>query len=342
MVTPNSLQRDEIVLVTGLNGFVGSHIANEFLNAGFKVRGTVRKISKAANFQHIFDQNHGSGRFSAVEVPDITVPGAFDEAVKGVHAIAHSASDTTFSPDPNKVITPAVESVKSILESASKEQSVKNFILTSSSVAACRACARADPLNITQETWNEEDSAEAWKTESERGENHAFVVYGASKTEAELALWKFVGLKKPTFTIHSVLPSANFGPVISKEDVSSTGAFAREVYEGRLANLLMVPPQHYVSVEDTARLHVGPVLFDDVPSQRLFAWAEPFNWNDMLKVMRELRPKHEFQVDIEGLGEDRSTVTNEEAEKLLQRMGRKGWVSLKTCLEQNLSTLGCN
>jgi len=47
-------------------------------------------------------------------------------------------------------------------------------------------------------------------------------VYAASKTEAERALWKFRDEKKPGFSINSVLPATNFGPVITPDTVSST------------------------------------------------------------------------------------------------------------------------
>jgi nucleoside-diphosphate-sugar epimerase len=42
---------DSVVLVTGVNGFLGSHIADQLLNAGFRVRGTVRSIPKAENIR---------------------------------------------------------------------------------------------------------------------------------------------------------------------------------------------------------------------------------------------------------------------------------------------------
>jgi nucleoside-diphosphate-sugar epimerase len=73
-----------IILVTGVNGFLGSHIADQFLSSGFKVRGTVRSISKAENIRKALVEKHGQGSFEVISVPDITLDGAFDEAVKGI------------------------------------------------------------------------------------------------------------------------------------------------------------------------------------------------------------------------------------------------------------------
>lgn len=233
---------DKIVLVTGINGYIGSHIGNQFLVAGFKVRGTVRTIERGANVKRCLEEKHGKGRVEIVEVKDITVEGAFDEAVKGVYAVAHSASIMSFDKDPSKVIPGTVAAVNSILNSSLKEPSVKNFIFTSSSTAA--TAPKPNLLfQVDADTWNDEDIAKAWVPESQWGPGHEWIVYGASKTEAEKALWKFRDEKKPGFTINAVLPATNFGPVISKEDASSTGAMIREVYEGRLSNLLGVAPR---------------------------------------------------------------------------------------------------
>jgi uncharacterized protein YbjT (DUF2867 family) len=75
---------DQVVLVTGISGFLGSHVADQFLKAGYRVRGTAREVSKVDAIKKIFDSKYGAGKVEVVAVPDITVEGAFDEAVKGI------------------------------------------------------------------------------------------------------------------------------------------------------------------------------------------------------------------------------------------------------------------
>ena len=78
------------VLVTGANGYLATWVVKKYLEAGYSVRGTVRSLSKSAFLTDKF-ANYGD-RFELVVVEDITKDGAFDEAVKGVDAIAHTAS----------------------------------------------------------------------------------------------------------------------------------------------------------------------------------------------------------------------------------------------------------
>lgn len=79
-----AVPKGSTVLVTGANGLLGSHTADQFLEHGYKVRGTVRDAEKNAWLQALFDNKYGKGSFELFEVPDLTVDGAFHEAVKGL------------------------------------------------------------------------------------------------------------------------------------------------------------------------------------------------------------------------------------------------------------------
>jgi nucleoside-diphosphate-sugar epimerase len=76
------------VLVTGVSGFIGSHIADQLLTGGYIVTGTTRNASKAAWIQRLFDNKYGEGKFGIVEVPDIGLAGAFDKLLDGMDASA--------------------------------------------------------------------------------------------------------------------------------------------------------------------------------------------------------------------------------------------------------------
>jgi hypothetical protein len=85
MAPPDNLAipQGSTVLVTGVNGFVGSHIADQFLHYGFNVRGTVRNVAKSHWMLAHFEETYGQGRFDLVAVPDIAAERALDDAVKG-------------------------------------------------------------------------------------------------------------------------------------------------------------------------------------------------------------------------------------------------------------------
>lgn len=97
------------VLVSGVNGFLGSWVARTLLDQGFSVRGVVREEQKGKYLLDIFKDEVSEGRFEIVVVPDMTVSGAFDEAVKGVDAIEHTASPLHMNAvDPNGVFNPVL------------------------------------------------------------------------------------------------------------------------------------------------------------------------------------------------------------------------------------------
>lgn len=82
-ITPSALAKGSTILVTGANGFIASHVADQLLLAGYKVRGTARDEAKTKWVQELFDAKYGRGKCEAVVVPDMAAKGAFDEVVKG-------------------------------------------------------------------------------------------------------------------------------------------------------------------------------------------------------------------------------------------------------------------
>jgi nucleoside-diphosphate-sugar epimerase len=76
-----------LVLITGINGYIAAHTAATFLKAGYAVRGTVRaRTPNVESLVRTLGQYHDGNRLELVEVPDISVQGAFDRAVEGLFA----------------------------------------------------------------------------------------------------------------------------------------------------------------------------------------------------------------------------------------------------------------
>jgi nucleoside-diphosphate-sugar epimerase len=73
----------ELVLVTGVDGYLGSQLAVAFLDHGFNVRGTVESLLSSDDLMKTLAQYGKAGRFSLTTVTDTTTPTAFDEAVRG-------------------------------------------------------------------------------------------------------------------------------------------------------------------------------------------------------------------------------------------------------------------
>ncbi len=80
---PPVLEPGSLELVTGANGFIGSHIADQLIQAGYRVRGTARDASKVGWLKAMFDEKYGPGNFELAVVEDLAKSGAYDEACKG-------------------------------------------------------------------------------------------------------------------------------------------------------------------------------------------------------------------------------------------------------------------
>jgi nucleoside-diphosphate-sugar epimerase len=241
------------VLVTGANGFLASHVVDQFLSAGYKVRGAVRSEAKGQWLVDHFTKAYGPGCFELAIVSDMSITGSFDEALTGISGIAHVASDVTFSSNVGEVMSTVEGAIKSILESAMKMPDIKRFVLTSSSVAAVYPFP-GQTINVTKNSWNDYSMAQAYETNEEGAQLRGVHVYSASKVAAERALWKFVQERKPSFVANAVLPDFISGKVIGRPwgQQGSTGGLILDMYtdqgekrEAAVGMLNWMPPRKF-------------------------------------------------------------------------------------------------
>ena len=87
------------ILVTGANGFIAMWITKYLLDKGYSVRGTVRNKEKAAYATTLFNDAITAQRLEYFAVPDFLATGAFDEVIKGVDAVVHTATPVTLKID---------------------------------------------------------------------------------------------------------------------------------------------------------------------------------------------------------------------------------------------------
>ena len=239
------LPKGSTVLITGVNGFIASNIADQFLKFGYKVRGTTRSLEKNAWISTLFNKKYGPGNFELVAVPDMTAQDAFVQAVKGVSAVIHTATIFSLDPNPHNVIPGTISGVVKALEGASQEPSVKRFVFTSSSRAAVIPKPNK-PVKVTTDTWADEALELAYRDPPYEPER-ALHVYGASKILAEREAWKFMDEKKPAFTLNTVLPDINFGASLdfSNQGHPSTSAILAALFKGDTNYLGGITPRRF-------------------------------------------------------------------------------------------------
>ena len=344
MSSPRTIvPRGGLVLVTGVNGFIGSHIANSLLRMGYRVRGTVRSADKAAWVEEAMAERHPSAAFEAVLVPEVTAPAAWDEVVKAVDGIIHVAADMSFGADPNEIITPMVKGVRNLLQSVAncKEPSVKRVVFTSTNRAVVNASSWKE-FTIDASMWNELAIENAWRP-APYEENRGWDVYAALKTQCEQAIWTFGLEEKPNFGINSVLPCFVVGDIFHPKQPGSTGKWVMDFWKdpGHYEPLQNFGPSWFVDFQDTALLHIAALTQEDVKNERLLGFADTFNFNGWLSVFRQLDPSKPWPADDPAQGHDLSKVDTTREAELLKRFGQTGWTSFydsvrRNCLESCL------
>ena len=178
------------VLLTGANGYVGSHILSTLLLRNFSVTAVVRSQSKAsqvlANFPNYAHQ------LSFAFVPDISTPGAYDKVVVAdppFDCVIHTASPFLYRAVKSnaKFLTPAINGTKEILSAIHRSApTVKRVVITSSSAAVVDFISEAArPLEAKSYTYTEADWNPVTYEMAMVGPPN--LAYQASKKFAELA-----------------------------------------------------------------------------------------------------------------------------------------------------------
>lgn len=235
-----TIPKGSTVLVTGATGYLASQITKQLLQRGYKVRGTVRDLSQASWLtDESFSPHSKGGNLELVSVPDLAAPNAFDEAVKGVSAIAHVATITAFDPDPKNIVPQTVAGSTGILEAAAKEPSVKEIVFTSSIVAATFPAAGNDTF-VERDTYNDAATQLAYAPPP-HGPAQWFFTYAAAKAAAEKAVWKFGEEQKPHFNINVVSPSGIMGEPLHKKHVGTAADWISILFRGDMVRLGQSP-----------------------------------------------------------------------------------------------------
>ncbi|GAA5899269.1 hypothetical protein JCM6882_009301 [Rhodosporidiobolus microsporus] len=283
------------VLLTGISGFLGSATALEFLRRGWKVRGTLRSQDKADGWLAKYPEY--ASQLSFALVPDLAADGAFDEAIKGVDAVAHIASPFTFQFEDNErdLLIPALKGTTSVLAAAAATPSVKNVVITSSLAAAQDPAKGLDPDFIrTSEVW----SPFMWEEAVKYSEPH--LVYLASKTFAERAAWDFVKEKQPSFTMSTIVPPIILGrslqPLSSLSELKVSASVVRNIIDAEKINPTAVPV--FVNVLDCARAHVEAV--ERGMSNRYLLIGGDNDYEEIARILREEFPEQAHRIPTQG------------------------------------------
>ena len=263
----------ELVLVTGGSGFIGAHCILQLLNAGYRVRTTVRALDREASVRMMLKTGGASGgdRLSFAAT-DLMSDAGWPQAAEGCDFVLHIASPLPFGVPrhEDELIIPARDGTLRLLRAA-RDAGVRRVVLTSSFTA----------IGYGQKPKDQPFTEENWTDPNDGG----VAAYAKSKTLAERAAWDFVAREGGALELAVINPVSVFGPVLGP-DYSASIRFIQRMMDGAIPAL----PRLWfgiVDVRDVADLHLRAMINPAAKGERFLATAGDFmTIQEIAKLLR--------------------------------------------------------
>ncbi|MBZ8132982.1 aldehyde reductase [Afifella sp. IM 167] len=261
------------VLVTGGTGFIAQYCILALLEAGYRVRTTVRSLGREAEVRdHLRLGGAEPGDRLTFVVADLTADAGWAEATAGCAYVMHGASPTPTGDQTteDEWIRPAVDGNLRVLRAA-RDTGVKRVVLTSAFGAIC---AGHGPMNrpFNETDWSDLTATNVWP-------------YQKSKTLSERAAWDFIAREGQGLELSVVNPVAVLGPVLGA-DYSHSIRLIRNIMDGQPGNPKI--NSGFVDVRDVADLHMRAMTQEAAKGERFLAIAGESMWlADVAKVLKQ-------------------------------------------------------
>lgn len=264
------------VLVTGVTGFIGSHIVAELLRRGYAVRGSVRSPARADEVRAAMSEAGADpARLEFCQL-DLLSDEGWADAAAGCRFVLHVASPfvTTMPKDPDELIRPAVEGTTRAIDAA-LQAGAERVVVTSSLAAVQHA-----PVGK-----NHVLTAADWTALHGRG----LSAYTISKVRAERAAWDLVDRRDARDRLAVINPGAVLGPLLSDDPGTSVTAI-QQIMTGALP---MIPDLRlpWVHVQDVADAHIEAMTSESAAANRTIVATDASSLIDAAAVLRARLPE---------------------------------------------------
>ncbi|WP_413711097.1 SDR family oxidoreductase [Rhizobium sp. Rhizsp82] len=294
--------KDEIVLVTGGTGFIAQYCMLALLNAGYRVRTTVRSLEREGEVrEHLRTGGVEAGDRLSFVVANLTDDAGWAEAAAGCTYVMHGASPTPSGDQTREEdwIGPAVDGNLRVLRAA-RDAGVKRVVLTSAfgAIGVGHKPGHRRPFDETD--WSDLTGDVA--------------PYQKSKTLSERASWDFIARDGNGLELASVNPVAVYGPALGA-DFSHSIRLISNMLEGQPGCLNV--NSCCVDVRDVADLHLRAMIDPAAKGERFLATSGKSMWMiEVAELLRERFGKAAEKVSTQVWPDEQVRIAGETNEQL--------------------------
>ena len=264
------------ILVTGVSGFISSHVTERLLAKGYAVRGTVRNKAKGQKIVEALAANGSDVSKLELVEPDLSSDAGWEEAVQDCRYIQHIASPFPLeAPSDREALVPEARAGAMRVIEHGLGAGTERIVMTSSMVSMMGQKGRGSHMLVKEDDWSDPD----WKP---------LTAYPVSKTRAEKAAWDYVKTQGLSDKLTTVCPGLVLGPDTYKNGGASLGLIIA-MFKGEFpkAPKIAFP---IVDVRDCAAIHVAAMTARDAGGRRLMAASETFWFSKIGDILRAEYP----------------------------------------------------
>ncbi|KAH8820277.1 hypothetical protein F5884DRAFT_659299 [Xylogone sp. PMI_703] len=325
---------ENLIFITGATGFIGAEVVNVTLNAGHRVRLSIRKAEQ----ERVLRDRYASyvEKLEFVVIPDITKSEHFENVLGDVDHVFHIASPmpgkgTDFKRD---YVDPAVKGTESILLAAMKHKNIKSVIVMSSVLALVPIVKYfgTDGLLLLDNT-GEEIPVNLNMKFPEGFAGHG-LKYSASKILAHQATRNFLKERLPHYKLLSFHPVFVIGPSRIQQTANDIDGMNAAIWTSLHSEKPSIPSA-LVDVRDVAEAHLK-VLENPIESGTEFVLsAPPLKWEEVVEVVKANYPA--IDVKLKPPYAEPWKVDTSTAEKLLGMRWRSREEMIGGLLDQQIA-----
>eukprot|EP00746_Dinoflagellata_sp_MGD_P167658 gnl/MRDRNA2_/MRDRNA2_98474_c0_seq1.p1 gnl/MRDRNA2_/MRDRNA2_98474_c0~~gnl/MRDRNA2_/MRDRNA2_98474_c0_seq1.p1 ORF type:complete len:378 (+),score=55.14 gnl/MRDRNA2_/MRDRNA2_98474_c0_seq1:61-1134(+) len=280
-----------IIAVTGASGFIGSHIVDALIKAGYIVRAVVRDPTDVVKTEHLRKMGVEGTNLHFCS-GDLSKEGSYDEAFVGADAVVHCAAVVEINSvkDPQKeIVDPSVKGTENILASANKSKTVKRIVHTSSIAAVMQFDKQPLDFAFSESDFNTSSSIKV-------GDPYGYAKVSAEKVVRNHVLeGKAAGYDFVTFN-----PGVVLGPCLCKAHTKASTVVVRQMLYG---NPQVDYYTAFVDVRDVASAHVKALSASEATNERFILVSDAkMNVLELGEPLKRMCPEYVIEAKSSNPG----------------------------------------